>query len=157
MIKENSNIVKYNKSDRKLKIAIVKSNYHQKLTNSLEEECRAYLVACGVKQNNISTFEVPGSWEIPLVAKKIALSKNFDGIIVFGVIIKGETYHFEILAHECAGALMSICLEFNIPVTFEILAVYNLKQAEKRSLGKYNKGLEAAKFLLETINTLSKI
>lgn len=157
MIKEFNNLTKYNKSYQKFKIAIVRSNYHQELTKNLEKACRKHLIAYGVKEKNIITFEVPGSWEIPLITKKIAAGKKFDGIITFGVILKGETYHFEMIANECARALMAISLKFNIPVTLEILAVYNLEQAEKRSIGKYNKGLEAAQTLLETIKTLSRL
>lgn len=151
------NLDQYQKSNQKLKIAVVKSLYHQDLTDSLEKSCRQYLVVNGVKENNIVTFEVPGSWEIPLVVKKIVETKKFDGIIAFGIIIKGETYHFEILANECARALMDLSLKFNLPIAFEILATYTLEQARKRSIGKYNKGLEAAKTLLETIKQLSKI
>lgn len=157
MIRISKNLAEYSKDNQKLKIAIVRSNYHQDLTKSLEGSCRQYLVACGVKSGNITTFEVPGSWEIPLVAQVAATNKDFDGIIAFGIIIKGETYHFEILANECARSLMDISLKFNVPITFEILTTYNLEQAKKRSTGKYNKGKEAAKTLLETIKTLSKI
>lgn len=157
MIQISKNLAKYSQDNQKLKVAIVRSNYYQDLTESLERSCREYLVAYGVKVGNITTFEVPGSWEIPIVAKNLALSKKFDGIVAFGIIIKGETYHFEILAKETARALMDIALEFNIPITFEILATYNLEQAKKRSMGKYNKGKEAAKSLLETFKTLSKL
>ncbi len=146
-----------NKPDnQKLKVAIVKSLYHKDLTQSLENSCREYLVTSGIKKDNITTFEVPGSWEIPLATQTAAASKKFDGIIAFGIIIKGETYHFEILATESARALMDISLKFDIPIIFEILATYNLEQAKKRSIGKYNKGIEAAKTLLKTIQTLSK-
>lgn len=148
---------KYSKTNSKLKIAIVKSLYHQDLTTSLEKACKEHLVACGIKEKNITTFEVPGSWEIPLVAKKVAFSKKADGIITFGIILKGETYHFEMIANECARTLMAISLESNIPITLEILAVYNLEQARKRSMEKYNKGTEAAQALLKTIKTLSKL
>lgn len=147
----------YSKDNQNLKIAIVRSNYHEGLTKSLEKTCRQYLVDSGVKTSNITTFEVPGSWEIPLIVKKIALSKKIDGIVAFGVIIKGKTYHFEILANECSRALMNIALEFDIPITFEVLVTYNLEQAKKRSMGKYNKGVEAAKSLLDTIKILSRI
>lgn len=157
MIKEFNDLIEYNRSNQKLKIAIVRSNYHQELTESLEKACREYLVAYGVRENNISAFQVPGSWEIPLMTKKMAETKKFDGIIAFGVIIKGETYHFELIANECAKALMNIALKFYIPVVFEILAVYNLEQAKKRSTGKYNKGIEAAKTVLQTIKALSKL
>lgn len=157
MIPLSKNLAQYSKNNQKLKVAIVKSLYHENLIQSLEKSCRQYLRASGIQENNIHTFEVPGSWEIPLVVKKIAEAKNFDGIITFGIIIKGETYHFELLANECARALMDISLKFNIPITFEILTTYNLEQAKKRSIGKYNKGTEAAKTLLKTIKQLSKI
>ncbi|EKD89861.1 MAG: 6,7-dimethyl-8-ribityllumazine synthase [uncultured bacterium] len=157
MIKDLSkNPAKYSKDNERFNIAIVRSDYHQSFTQSLEKACKEYLISCGVKKSNITTFEVPGSWEIPLIVKNIALSKTFNGIAAFGVIIKGETYHFEVLANECARALMGISLELNIPIAFEILATYSLEQAEKRSIGKYNKGTEAAKTLLETIKILSE-
>lgn len=149
--------VEYKKTNSKLRVAIVRSNYHQNLTESLEKACKECLIASGVKIENIKTYEVPGSWELPLIVKKIASSKKFDGIVVFGVIIKGDTYHFEIIADQCSRTLMNLCLQFNIPVTFEVLATYNLEQARKRSLGKYNKGIEAAKTILETINELKRL
>lgn len=139
------------------RIAIVRSSYYQDLTKSLEISCRNHLIVSGVKESNIETFEVPGSWEIPLIVKKIVQAKKFDGVVALGIIIKGETYHFELIANECARALMSIALEFNIPVTFEVLATLNYEQAKKRSMGNLNKGIEAAKSLLETIKVLSKI
>jgi len=156
MIQTSQSLAEYNKRNHEFKIAIVKSLYHQDLTNSLEQACRKHLIASGVREKNIITFEVPGSWEIPIVAKNLAEVKKFDGIVAFGIIIKGETYHFEILAEECARALMNIALESNIPVIFEILTTYNLEQARKRSMGKYNKGKEGAFALLKTIKTLSK-
>lgn len=159
MIKDLSKNLKHinSSSNQKLNIAIVRSSYYEELTGSLEKACKKHLVSCGIKERNITTFKVPGSWEIPLLTKKVVATKKFDGIIAFGVIIKGETYHFELIANECARALMDISLEFNIPIAFEVLAVYNLKQAQIRSNGEYNKGIEAAKTLLRTINTLSKI
>ena len=158
MIQDLSKTTKeYDKANNKLRIAIVKSNFYKDLTDSLEKSCREYLVESGILINKIKTFNVPGSWEIPLITKKIAASKKYDGIVTFGVILKGETYHFEAIAKESSRALMDIVLEFNIPVTFEILAVYDLEQAKKRSIGKYNKGIEAAKTVLEMIKELSKI
>lgn len=151
------NISQYDKANQKLKVAIVKSNYHGELTKSMEQACRKSLIKAGLDDSNIKTFEVPGSWEIPLIVKKIAHTKKFDGIVVFGVIIEGETYHFELIANVCAHSLMDIALEFNIPITFEVLATYTLEQATQRTVGKYNKGVEAARTLLETLKTLSKL
>lgn len=158
MIKKLSeNLAAHKSGNQKLKIAIIRSNYHQDLTESLEKTCRKHLTLSGIKEKNITTYEVLGSWEIPLITKRAAISKKFDGIIAFGIIIKGETYHFELIANECARALMNIALELNTPVVFEVLAVFNLNQAKKRTTGKYNKGIEAAKTLLSTIETLSKL
>jgi len=153
MIKDLSKNSKDNNGNRKFKIAIVRSNYYKELADSLEKACKEHLVYCGIEENNITAFEVPGSWEIPLLAKKIAKAKKFNGIIAFGIIIKGETFHFELIANECARALMNISLAFDIPITFEILTTYNLEQAKKRSMGKYNKGIEAAKTLLSMLET----
>ncbi len=155
--KLSKNNSKYDKANINLKVAIVRSNYYPDLTKNLEKACKENLISYGVKKRYIRTFEVPGSWEIPLLVKKLALSKSFDGIVAFGVIIKGETYHFEMIANECAGALMNISLEFNIPVTFEVLATLNYEQAKQRSVGKTNRGIEAAKSLIETIRVLSKL
>ncbi|MBU1031670.1 6,7-dimethyl-8-ribityllumazine synthase [Patescibacteria group bacterium] len=157
MIKNLSKkLAQYDKGNKNIKIAIVGSNYHRYLTKSLEETCKKQLIASGVKEKNIQVFEVPGSWEIPIVAKNIAISKKFDGIAAFGVIIKGDTYHFEMIANECSKALMEISLEFNISIALEVLATYNLAQAKKRSTGKYNKGIEAANTLLKMIRILSE-
>lgn len=157
MIQKLKVVAQFKKSHERLKVALIRSNYHQDLTEKLENSCREYLIASGLKRNNIRTFEVTGSWEIPLVAQNIALSKKFDGIAAFGIILKGETYHFETLAENCARALMDISLQYSLPVAYEILAVYNLNQAKERSLGKYSKGPEAAQALLETFKALSEL
>jgi len=91
MIQTSQSLAEYSKRNHEFKIAIVKSLYHQDLTNSLEQACRKHLIASGVREKNIITFEVPGSWEIPIVAKNLAEVKKFDGIVAFGIIIKGET------------------------------------------------------------------
>lgn len=157
MIKNLSkNLTQCNKGNQDLKIAIVRSDYHQDLTESLEKACKKQLITCGVKEKNIAVFTVPGSWEIPIVTKLIASGKKFDGIATFGVIIKGDTYHFEMIANQCSRALMDLSLEFNIPIALEVLATYTLAQAQKRSTGKFNKGIEAANTLLKMVKILSK-
>lgn len=147
----------YSQNNQKIKIAIVRSLYYPQLTESLEKACRKTLIEYGGLDINIKTYTVAGSWEIPLIVKKLAESKKFDGIVTFGIILKGETYHFEAIANEISRCLMNIALEYIIPVTFEVLAVYNLDQAKKRSSGEYNKGIEAAKTVIETIKVLSTI
>lgn len=145
------------KNFQKLKIAVVKSNYYSNLTKSMEISFREILIESGVNEKNIQTFDVPGSWEIPLMAQTLVTKGKFDALAAFGVIIKGETLHFELIAGEVARSLMEISLNSSTPIIFEVLATFNLKQAEIRALGKNNKGVEAAKTLLNTIELLKKI
>lgn len=142
----------------KLKIAIVRTNYHVDLLDNLESYAKKTLIAANVKEENIDTLTAPGSWEVPLLVEKAAETKKYDAIIAFGVIVKGETYHFDLIANEVARALMDLSLDYGIPVGFEILAVYEKKHAEARA-GKnnHNKGIEAANAVLQTIQSLNQI
>ncbi|MBI5614556.1 6,7-dimethyl-8-ribityllumazine synthase [Candidatus Gottesmanbacteria bacterium] len=143
---------------QKLKIAIIRTDYYQELNDNLEQYCRQTLVEHGVKEENITTFIAPGSWEIPLVAQTIAQSKEFDAIVAFGVIVKGETYHFDMIANECAHALMQVSLEYSIPLAIEVLAVHDIAQAKARaSKNTHNKGIEGAIAILKTLQTLGSI
>ncbi len=148
------------KFTKKLKIAIVRTNYHVELVNNLEAFARGTLITAGVTEKNIKTFMVPGAWEVPLLVKKAAESKKFDAIIAFGVIVKGQTHHFDLIANEVASALMQMSLDYSIPVAFEVLAVYDKSHAVVRSgQDTNNKGIEAANAVLLTLlslNTLKK-
>ncbi len=146
------------KLNQKLKIAIIRTDYYQEWNDNLEQYCRQTLLEQRVKEENITTFIAPGSWEIPLVSQRIAKSKKFDAIVAFGVIVKGETYHFDMIANECARALMQISLDCNIPIAIEVLAVHNISQAEARaSRNTHNKGIEGAFAVLKTLQTLRSI
>ena len=140
---------------QKMRIAIVRTDYHKKLNDNLEKHCIATLVKNNIFLENIKTFSVPGSWEIPLITQNLAKSKKFDAIIAFGIIIKGETYHFEMLANEVGHALMQLSLEYNLPIAMEILAAYKKEQAENRAGdNEYNKGIEAAVAILKMLKIL---
>ncbi|HWY79812.1 MAG TPA: 6,7-dimethyl-8-ribityllumazine synthase [Candidatus Sulfotelmatobacter sp.] len=142
----------------KLKIAIVRTNYYVDLIDNLEIYARKTLFTAGISETNIETFTAPGSWEVPLLVQAVAESKKFDAIIAFGIIIKGETYHFDMIANEVAQALMQISLDYSIPVGFEVLAVFDKKHAEIRAeKNEHNKGIEAANAVLQTIQSLKKI
>lgn len=130
---------------KEVKIAIVSSSFRKEVSDNLEKNCLIELKKKGLLDSQIDRFRVPGSWEIPLMAKKLAKKGIYDAIITFGAIVKGETYHFEQIANEVARALMRICLQYEIPVIFEVLAVYDLKDAMTRATRKKdNKGVEAA-------------
>jgi 6,7-dimethyl-8-ribityllumazine synthase len=143
---------------RGLKIAIVRTNYHTELVDNLESYCRETLQKNYLTEEQIETFIVPGSWEIPLMVQRVAESELFDAIIVFGVIVKGETHHFDMIANEVGSALMSLSLDYDIPVILEVLAVYEKKYAEERA-GKNNnnKGIEAAIAALTMIKALIEV
>ncbi len=153
MIKKLEQYSDINLNNSNLKIALVVSKYHSELTQSMERSCKEFLVNSGVSEENILSFYVPGSWEIPILVQNLALQK-YDGIVAFGVIIKGETYHFEMIADQVAKALMKISLANNVPIAFEVLATYTLNQAKKRSIGDFNKGKEAAMAILEIIQEI---
>jgi len=146
------------KFTRHLKIAIVRTNYYETLNKNLEEHCRSTLMKQGVLKENIQTFIAPGSWEIPLLTQAIAKTKKFDAIVAFGIIVKGETYHFNMIVNECARALMRLSLDYSIPIAIEVLAVFNIVQAEERaSDNNKNKGIEGAMAVLKTLKTLRQI
>ena len=159
MLKKQSTQQLFDKTITKgFRIAIVKTDYHEELVSLLEKYAVATLIKNGIEKNNISTFTAPGSWEIPLIAQSVAESKKFDAIITFGVIVKGETYHFEMIANESARALMQISLDYGIPVALEILAVFDKKQAiERAGDNENNKGIEAAIAVLKTLVEIKKV
>lgn len=142
----------------KTKIAIVSSNFRREVSDNLEKNCLATLQKKGLNKEQVDVFRVPGSLEIPLIVKKLARKGVYKAIITFGAIVKGKTYHFEQIANECAKACMEISLQYEIPVIFEVLAVYDLKDALIRATrNKENKGVEAANTALEMIKVISKI
>lgn len=144
------------KSASEIKIAIVSGAFWEEIVVNLEKHCIATLEKRGVNKNNITIVRVPGSFEIPLLVKKIAKQKIYDAIITFGAIHKGKTYHFELVANECARACMDLSLEFEVPVIFEVLAVYNIQDAYDRSTQvKDNRGVEAAEAAWKMIETLA--
>lgn len=134
-----------------LSFAIVKSAYHDELTQSMTDACIATLVSAGVPRDRIDTYEAPGSWEIPLLAQRALDAKPYDGIATFGVIVKGETYHFDMIANEVARALMDLSLRRDVPIALEVLAVMDYEQARVRATGEHNKGAEAAAALLASV------
>jgi len=142
-----------------MKIAIISSAFWKEIVTNLETECVAVLEKHGLDKNQIEIFRVPGAFEIPLLAKKIAQKGTYDAIITFGAIHKGDTYHFELIANECARGCMDIMIQHQIPVIFEVLAVYDIQDAVKRSEpnSKLNKGAEAALTAIEMIGLLKKI
>lgn len=146
------------KSPKDIRIAIVGSSFRAEVTDVLEKRCITTLEKNGVPRANIATFRVPGSMEIPLAAKRLARKQEYDAIIVFGAIVKGKTYHFEQIANECARGCMQVSLDYEIPVIFEVFAVYDIKDAIRRATRKKdNKGVEAAETALAMVKLMRRI
>ena len=129
------------------KILIVSANYYKEISKNLE------LGAINTLKQNGYEYEVinaPGCFEIPHLIKKYIA--NFRGFISLGCIIKGETYHFEVIANETSRKIMELTVEFNVPIGFGILTCYNLDQAITRSdINQKNKGQEAALACIELL------
>lgn len=146
------------KTRSKIKIAIVGSNFQKTITDTLEANCIKTLNQNGISKEQITVIRVPGSLEIPLAAKKLAKKSIYDAIIALGAIHKGDTHHFELIANECARGCMDVSLQHEVPVIFEVLAVYNIKDAiDRATREKENRGVEAALSALTTIDALSKL
>lgn len=146
------------KKPNEIKIAIISSSFRAEVTENLEKNCIATLKKKRVARNQIDIFRVPGSLEIPLTAKKLAKKGIYDAIITFGAILKGKTYHFEQIANECIRGCMEVSLLYEIPVIFEVLAVYDLQDAIERATRKNeNKGVEGALTALEMIDLMAKL
>jgi 6,7-dimethyl-8-ribityllumazine synthase len=132
------------------RIAVVASRFHEALTAKLVEGARAGLAHHGVPEDAVTVVWVPGAFEIPMVAQRLATSGRFDAIVCLGAVIRGETAHFELVAGEAARGIADVSRTTGVPCIFEVLATETLAQAESRAGGAHgNKGWEAATAALE--------
>ena len=139
----------------RLRIAIVRAEFNPKITESLEKACVSGLESAGIPPARIERFTVPGCFEIPLMAQRLAKKRRFDALIALGAVIRGDTLHFELVAAECAGGIMKVSLKYDIPIIFEVLAVYRRKDALLRAgNNEMNKGFEAAAAAISLLGRL---
>ena len=116
------------------------------------------LVRHGADKGDIEVVRVPGAYEIPLTAKRMAASKKYDAIIALGAVIRGATPHFDYVAGECSKGLAQVSMDFDIPVGFGVLTVDSIEQAIERAGTKAgNKGVDAAMAAIEMVNVLKEI
>lgn len=135
-------------------IGIVMSEFNLNVGEALINACHQELLKLGVKDNHIVLVKVPGALESPLALKKMAQSKNFDALIAIGAVIRGETFHFEVVANHSAKSIMDIQLEFSMPIVNAILTTENDKQAMERASVK---GKEAAQVAIQMIHLLKSV
>lgn len=146
------------KKNNDIKIAIVVAEYRPEITENLKKYCVAALKKNGVMDERIDIFKVPGALEIPLACKRLAKKKIYGAIIVFGAVFKGATYHFEQVSNECVSGCMRVEYEYEVPIIFEVLSVYDPADAFERSSGSEdNRGTEGALSALKMIELMKKI
>ena len=115
------------------KIAVIVSSFNSEITVNLYDGAINCLKNNNIPEMNIETYWVPGSLEIPYLAAKIASSKQFDGIIALGAVIKGETYHYELVSQNTYNGCMKVSVEYEIPVTLGVIAADNISLAKARA------------------------
>ena len=130
----------------KLKIGIVQARFNADITGKLAEACLAELAALGVAADNIRHLTVPGALEVPVALQALADTDEYDALIALGCIIRGETYHFELVANESGAGVTRVGLDYHIPIANAILTTENLEQAVAR---QHDKGRDAARVAVE--------
>lgn len=135
-------------------IAIVMSRFNIDIGEGLLSSCSAALIKHGVREADICIVTVPGALEVPLALQKLALSGKYDALIALGAVIRGETYHFEIVSNEAAGGITSVQLDTGVPVANGILTTENDDQALARMA---EKGADCALAAIEMANLLKRI
>ena len=141
-----------------LKVAIVASRFNDFIVDKLVGGAVDALTRHGASREDITLVRIPGAFEMPLVAKKLAASGKYSGLVCLGAVIRGATPHFDFVASECAKGLAMVSLEHNLPLGFGVLTTDNLEQAIERAGSKAgNKGVDAAMAMLETARVLEQI
>ena len=137
-----------------LRIAIVVSRFNAEIGEGLLKHCRAALEKQGVRSSDISVLSVPGALEVPLALQKLAHSGKYQALIALGAVIRGETYHFEIVSNESASGITAVQLDCGVPVANGILTTENDEQALARVA---QKGADCALAAIEMANLLNKL
>jgi len=139
------------------RIGMIASSFYKEEIDSLCEEAHTFLVLAGIEPTNIKRYDVPGSFEIPLIGAALAEKHSFDALIGFGIIVEGETQHARLIAEQAARGIMDVQVRYRIPFAFEVLYVQTLEQAKVRAIGDGNKGKEAAAAVLHSLAQLGAL
>ncbi len=143
---------------RNARFALVVSRFNSFISERLLDAAVDTLQRHGVDRANMHIVRVPGAYEIPLAAKTLAKSNNFDALVALGAIIRGATPHFDYVAGGCARGIAQVSMECDIPIGFGVLTVDTVEQAVERAGTKAgNKGADAATAALEMVNVLKRL
>jgi len=141
-----------------LKIAIVAARFNDFIVDRLISGAVDYLVRHGGNEDDLTLVRLPGAFELPIAAQKLARSGDYDGVVVLGAVIRGATPHFDYVCNECAKGVGQASMETGVPMGFGLLTCDSLDQAIERAGSKAgNKGVEATSALLETIRVLEQL
>ncbi len=139
---------------KRLKIGIVQARFNASVTDALAQACKDELVALGVSDKDIDHITVPGALEVAIALQAMAEKTKYDALVALGCIIRGETYHFELVANESGAAVTRIGLDYQLPVANAILTTEDMPQAVARQV---EKGRDAARVAVEMANLLESI
>src|SRR5512140_3164330 len=137
-----------------LYIGMVQARFNESITDALAQACRAELVALGVAEEHIEHIRVPGALEVPVALQAMAEKGGYDALVAVGCVIRGETYHFELVANESAAGVSRVALDYQLPIANAILTTENLEQAVDRQT---DTGRDAARAAIEMCNLLDDV
>ncbi len=143
---------------RDLRFAFVAARFNDFIVEPLIRGAIDALKRHGATEKQIEIVRVPGAFDIPLIARKLALSRRFDALVTLGAVVRGQTPHFDYVAGECASGIARIALESGVPIAFGVLTTDTMEQAVDRAGGKAgNKGADAALVAVEMANLLRRL
>lgn len=139
---------------KRLTIGLVQARFNAAVTDQLAAACKAELLELGVAEKNIDLVQVPGALEVPLALMAMAEKSRYDALIAVGCIIRGETYHFELVADQSSAGVTRVALDYQLPIANAILTTENMEQAIARQI---EKGRDAARVAVEMANLMEEI
>lgn len=139
---------------KKLYIGIVQARFNADITDSLVQACRTELIALGVHEKHIDLIQVPGALEIPVALAAMAKSNTYDALVAIGCVIRGETYHFEVVSNEACAGITRVGLDYVLPIANAVLTVETTEQAQERQVIN---GTAAARVAVEMANLVNEI
>lgn len=132
-----------------LRIGVVQSRFNEDICNALRDACLTELGRLGVSSEDVLVCSVPGALEVPLALRQLAHTAEFDALIALGAVVRGETYHFEVVSDQSAAGIMQVSLDYGVPIANAILTVDTDEQAHARTR---EKGTDAARVAVEMAN-----
>jgi len=155
---DNPRVIEGDLQVRDLRFAVLASRFNEFVVDALMRGAVDTLRRLGATDKQVEVVRVPGAYDMPVVARKLALSRRYDAIIAVGAVIRGQTPHFDLVARECASGLARVSQETGVPVAFGVLTTETTEQAIDRAGGKAgNKGADAAAAAIELVNLLRRL